>query len=160
MSKHPVSIARRLLVSSVLVSMFLLPGAALARDKGIGLLLSVTTLFHCADEDISEGEGTCTRAADQDSAVVGSVNVRGIACKGPADLAGVRLADVIVSINGVTINGLSQDAYEDLIDMAATGGASWVILRKSFGRWEKKELTLLPAELGDDFSCGKPDSET
>jgi hypothetical protein len=140
--------------------MLLLPGAVQASDKGIGLLLSVTTLFPCADEDMSKGEGTCTRSADQDSAVVGSVNVTAIACKSPADRAGLKLADVVVSINGVTINGLTQDAYEDLIDMAASGGASWVILRKSFGRWEKKELTLLPGELGDDFSCGKPDSET
>jgi C-terminal processing protease CtpA/Prc len=124
------------------------------------LLLSVTTVFACADKDMSEGEGTCTRAADQDSALVGSVNVMAIACRSPADRAGMKRADVVVSINGITINGLTQDAYEDLLDMASSGGASWVILRKSFGRWEKKELTLLPAELGDDFSCGKPDSET
>jgi cobyrinic acid a,c-diamide synthase len=159
MPKHPLKAACLLFVLSAFVSLFL-ASATRASDKGVGLLLSVTTLFHCADRDMSKGEGTCNRAADQDSAVVGSVNVTGIACKSPADLAGIKRRDVIVSINGIAINGLSEDAYEDLIDMAAGGKASWVILRKSFGRWEKKELTLLPGELGDDFSCGKPDSET
>jgi hypothetical protein len=159
MPKYPLIAARRLLVPSILVAL-LLPCAAQAGDKGVGVLLSVTTLFPCAAADMNIGEGACKKIADRDSVVVGSVNVTAIACKGPADLAGLKLADVIVSLNGVTINGLTQDAYEDLIDMASSGGASWVILRKSFGRWEKKELTLLPAELGDDFSCGRPDSET
>lgn len=159
MPKHPLKAARLLFVLSAVCSLFF-SSAAEASDKGIGLLLSVTTLFHCADRDMSKGEGTCRRAADQESSVVGSVNVTGIACRSPADLAGIKRRDVIVSINGIAINGLSEDAYEDLIDMAASSKASWVILRKSFGRWEKKELTLLPAELGDDFSCGKPGSET
>ncbi len=158
MPKFPLFPRTRFLLLSVFVSL-LLSSAAQARE-GVGLLLSVTTLFPCADKDMSKEDGTCRKAADQDSVVVGSVNVTAIACKSPADLAGVKLADVIVSINGVTINGLSEDAYEDLLEMATTAKASWVILRKSFGHWEKKELMLLPAELGDDFSCGTPPSET
>jgi hypothetical protein len=159
MPKHPLFAARRLLVSALLMAL-VLPGAARAEVKGVGLILSVTTMFSCADEDMSKGQGTCEKAANQDSAVVGSVNVTGIACRSPADRAGMKRRDVIVSINGIAISGLSEDAYEDLIDMAASGKGVWVILRKSFGHWEKKELTLLPAELSDDFSCGKPDSET
>lgn len=158
MPKHPLYAACRLLVPTI-AALLLLSSTAAARE-GVGLLLSVTTLFPCAAEDMSKSDGTCKRAADQDRTVVGSVNVTAIACKSPADLAGMKRADVVVSINGVNINGLTQDAYEDLLDMASGGGASWVILRKSFGRWEKKVLTLAPAELGDDFSCGKPDSET
>jgi hypothetical protein len=159
MPKHLPIVACRFLVLSIFAAL-LLSSAARAGDKGVGVRLSVTTLFPCADADMSTAEGVCKKVADGDSVVVGSVNVTAIACKSPADMAGLKLADVIVSINGVTVNGLSEDAYEDLLDLATSGNASWVVLRKSFGHWEKKELMLLPAEIGDDFSCGKPDSET
>jgi hypothetical protein len=158
MPKHPFP-ASRWLLAPLLLAAIMQSGAAHANATGVGLILSVTTVFECADEDMNISEGTCNKDPDAHTAVVGSVNVSAIACRSPADIAGVKLDDVIVSINGVAINGLTQDAYEDLIDMATSGNGSWVILRKSFGSWEKKELTLHPAEFGEDFSCGKPDSE-
>ncbi len=133
---------------------------AQASDNGLGLLLSVTNLFQCAEKDMVTAEGACRKPADADSLTIGVVTIVGVACKSPADIAGVKRDDVVVSINGVAINGLTQDAYEDLLEMAASGEALWVVLRKSFGRWESKELMLHPAEFDDDFSCGKPGSET
>jgi C-terminal processing protease CtpA/Prc len=103
--------------------------------------------------------GVCKEPPDDESLAIDLVEIVGIACKSPADIAGFKRADFVVSINGVTINGLSQHDYEDLLETAVGGGASWVILRKSFGRWEKKELRLVPAEINHDFSCGVPDVE-
>jgi hypothetical protein len=159
MPKHRSLVKSPLPISAILAFLVSLTPAE-AGDKGLGLLLSVTNLFRCADADMVTAEGACRKRPDHDSLTIGVVRIVGVACNSPADVAGVKRDDVVVSINGVAVNGLTQDAYEDLLEMAAGGEGSWVVLRKSFGQWERKELTLHPAELDDDFSCGKPDSET
>ncbi len=156
---HQILVKSLVPISAILAFLVSLTPAE-AGDKGLGLLLSVTNLFRCADADMVTAEGACRKRPDDDSLTIGVVKIVGVACKSPADMAGVKREDVVVSINGVAVNGLTQDAYEDLLEMAASSEASWVVLRKSFGQWERKELTLNPAELVDDFSCGKPDSES
>ena len=133
--------------------------SAQASDTGLGLVLNATNFFKCAVKDMDTTMGVCKEPLDDGSLAVGLVEIMAVACKSPADIAGLKRADVVVAINGVTINGLPQDDYEDLLETAGGGRVSWVVLRKSFGRWEKKEVTLIPADIGDDFSCGVPDLE-
>ena len=90
MPKHPFP-ASRWLLAPLLLAAIMQSGAAHANATGVGLILSVTTVFECADEDMNISEGTCNKDPDAHTAVVGSVNVSAIACRSPADIAGVKL---------------------------------------------------------------------
>ena len=129
----------------------------IGETREFGFIPEPQIIYECADKDISP-EGRCLVEPTDADMIILSLRLTQIACGGALDTAKLKRGDLVATVGGKNVTGLNLEAFVELVGEESRRESSrWTILRDTpSGVPEKKEVTIIPGESGDDYSCGDP----